>query len=194
MTLFVLTRRSRWILWTGDNGASPNGHPCTVAAFNWRVASRADVVHLRDANFDRETGPVLMRLDKLLTKQQANNHLYTIGGQTATALFKKKEEKRWMGYEGGGQLSPVSSSDGTGDTLARASSARFDTYLGQVLIRQQMQLPGFEAVLALALVEEVRLELPTGVFFCGGHCASPRLSPPTLLTTRTLGWSCNPAV
>lgn len=32
-----------------------------------------------------------------------------------------------------------------------------------------MQLSGFEAVLTFTLVEEVRLEFPTGVFFCGRH-------------------------
>lgn len=42
-------------------------------------------------------------------------------------------------------------------------------YLGQVLVRQQMQLSWFEAVLTFTFVEEVRLEFPTGVFFCGRH-------------------------
>lgn len=47
------------------------------------------------------------------------------------------------------------------------------TYLGQVLVRQQMQLSWFEAVLTFTFVEEVRLEFPTGVFFCGRHYISP---------------------
>lgn len=46
------------------------------------------------------------------------------------------------------------------------------TYLGQVLVRQQMQLSWFEAVLTFTFVEEVRLEFPTGVFFSGRHYIS----------------------
>lgn len=48
-------------------------------------------------------------------------------------------------------------------------------YLGQVLVRQQMQLSWFEAVLTFTFVEEVRLEFPAGVFFCGRHYISPVL-------------------
>lgn len=48
----------------------------------------------------------------------------------------------------------------------------FIAYLSQVLVRQQMQLSGFETVLTFAFVEEVRLKFPTGVFFCGRHYIS----------------------
>lgn len=73
---------------------------------------------------------------------------------------------------GGGHLSPIARKANP----ASALSARFDTHLGQVLVRQQMQLSGFEAVLAFAFVEKVRLEFPAGVFFCGRHCVWPGLS------------------
>ena len=43
------------------------------------------------------------------------------------------------------------------------------TYLGQILIREEMKLPRLEAVLTFTLIEEVGLEFPTGVFFCGRH-------------------------
>lgn len=46
-------------------------------------------------------------------------------------------------------------------------------YLGQVLVCQQMQLSWFEAVLTFTFVEEVRLEFPAGVLFCGRHYISP---------------------
>lgn len=49
------------------------------------------------------------------------------------------------------------------------------SYLRQILIRQEMQLPRFEAVLTFTFVEEVRLEFPAGVFFCGRHYLPPLL-------------------
>lgn len=45
-------------------------------------------------------------------------------------------------------------------------------YLIQILIGQEMQLPGFEAVLTFTFVENVGLEFPTWVFFCRRHCIS----------------------
>lgn len=46
-------------------------------------------------------------------------------------------------------------------------------YLGQVLVRQQVQLSWFEAILAFTFVEEVRLEFPAGVFLGGRHAVRP---------------------
>lgn len=65
-------------------------------------------------------------------------------------------------------------------------------YLGQVLVRQQMQLSWFEAVLTFTFVEEVRLEFPTGVFFCGRHDISALCRHSGGLLCQQ--WSCDPAV
>lgn len=58
-----------------------------------------------------------------------------------------------------------------------------------------MQLSWFEAVLTFTFVEEVRLELPTGVFFCGRHYISPLVKLPGVISLEDFNqqWS-NPAV
>lgn len=46
---------------------------------------------------------------------------------------------------------------------------KYNSYLIEILIRQQMQLPRLEAVLTFAFIENVCLKFPTSVFFCTRH-------------------------